>query len=45
MLMRRALFEALGRFDEAHEVVNNDLDFCLRAHSAGLPSSTRRTRS
>ena len=36
MLMRRTTFEALGRFDEAHEIVNNDLDFCLRAHNAGL---------
>ena len=35
MLMRRSLFEALGRFDEAHPVINNDLDFCLRAHRAG----------
>ncbi len=26
----------MGRFDEAHEIVNNDLDFCLRAHRAGL---------
>ncbi len=36
MLIRRAVFEELGRFDEAHEIVNNDLDFCLRAHKAGL---------
>jgi len=36
MLVRRAVFEQLGRFDEAHNVVNNDLDFCLRAHRAGL---------
>ena len=35
MLVRRSLFEALGRFDEAHSVINNDLDFCLRAHQAG----------
>ena len=35
MLMRRGVFEALGGFDEAHEIVNNDLDFCLRAHRAG----------
>ena len=32
MLVRRAMFDALGGFDEAHEIVNNDLDFCLRAH-------------
>ncbi len=35
MLVRRTLFEALGGFDEAHDVINNDLDFCLRAHAAG----------
>jgi ADP-heptose:LPS heptosyltransferase/GT2 family glycosyltransferase len=36
MLVRRDSFMALGQFDEAHEVVNNDLDYCLRAHEAGL---------
>jgi ADP-heptose:LPS heptosyltransferase/GT2 family glycosyltransferase len=36
MLVRRETFERLGRFEEAHEIVNNDLDFCLRAHRAGL---------
>jgi len=35
MLMRRSVYQALGGFDEAHEIVNNDLDFCLRAHRAG----------
>ena len=35
MLMRREHFDALGGFDEAHEVINNDLDFCLRAAEAG----------
>ncbi|MGA3399264.1 MAG: glycosyltransferase family 9 protein [Acetobacteraceae bacterium] len=35
MLMRRDVFEAIGGFDEAHSVINNDLDFCLRAHQAG----------
>jgi ADP-heptose:LPS heptosyltransferase/GT2 family glycosyltransferase len=35
MLVRRDLFEALGGFDELHSVINNDLDFCLRAHQAG----------
>jgi ADP-heptose:LPS heptosyltransferase/GT2 family glycosyltransferase len=35
MLMRRTVYEALGRFEEAHEIINNDLDFCLRAHQAG----------
>jgi ADP-heptose:LPS heptosyltransferase/GT2 family glycosyltransferase len=36
LLVRRDIFEQLGRFDEAHDVINNDLDFCLRAHRAGL---------
>jgi ADP-heptose:LPS heptosyltransferase/GT2 family glycosyltransferase len=36
LLVRRDTFERLGRFDEAHDVVNNDMDFCLRAHRAGL---------
>ena len=36
MMVRRAVFTALGGFDEAHGVVNNDVDFCLRARRAGL---------
>jgi ADP-heptose:LPS heptosyltransferase/GT2 family glycosyltransferase len=36
LMVRRDAFEAVGRFDEAHEIINNDLDFCLRAHKAGL---------
>ena len=36
LLVRRDIFEQLGRFDEAHAVINNDLDFCLRAHRRGL---------
>jgi ADP-heptose:LPS heptosyltransferase/GT2 family glycosyltransferase len=35
MLMRRSVHESLGGFEEAHEIINNDLDFCLRAHRAG----------
>ncbi|MBW4091344.1 MAG: glycosyltransferase [Proteobacteria bacterium] len=35
MLMRRAHFDALGGFDEAHDIINNDLDFCLRTAEAG----------
>ena len=35
MLMRREVFESIGRFDEAHEVVNNDVDCCLRAWQSG----------
>ena len=36
LLVRRETFDRLGRFDEAHQIVNNDLDFCLRVHRAGL---------
>jgi len=35
LLIRRSLFQSLGGFDEAHEIINNDLDFCLRAHASG----------
>jgi len=35
-MVRRDVFDALGGFDEAHSVVNNDLDFCLRAQQSGL---------
>jgi len=36
LMMRRETFENLGRFDESHAVINNDLDFCLRAWHSGL---------
>ncbi len=36
MLVRQESYALLGGFDEAHAVVNNDLDYCLRAHEAGL---------
>jgi ADP-heptose:LPS heptosyltransferase/GT2 family glycosyltransferase len=36
LLTRRETFEAIGRFDETHTVVNNDLDYCLRVWRAGL---------
>jgi ADP-heptose:LPS heptosyltransferase/GT2 family glycosyltransferase len=35
-MIRRDVFERLGGFDEGHDVINNDLDFCLRAQAAGL---------
>lgn len=35
MMMRREVFDACGGFDEAHSVVNNDLDFCLRVRASG----------
>jgi ADP-heptose:LPS heptosyltransferase/GT2 family glycosyltransferase len=36
MLVRRETFDALNGFDEAYNVINNDLDFCLRAWRRGL---------
>ncbi len=36
LLTRRGSFEQLGGFDEAHDVVNNDVDFCLRLRQNGL---------
>ncbi|MGY4509110.1 glycosyltransferase family 9 protein [Bradyrhizobium sp. USDA 3650] len=35
LLVKKSVFDELGGFDEAHAVVNNDLDFCLRSHAAG----------
>ncbi len=35
-MVRARVFKQLGGFDEAHDVVNNDLDFCLRVQRAGL---------
>ena len=35
LLTRREVFEAVGRFDEAHTIVNNDLDYCLKTWSKG----------
>jgi ADP-heptose:LPS heptosyltransferase len=36
LLTRRATFDALGGFDEAHGIINNDVDYCLRAWRIGL---------
>jgi ADP-heptose:LPS heptosyltransferase/GT2 family glycosyltransferase len=36
LITRRETFEALGRFDETHDVVNNDIDYCLRVWRHGL---------
>jgi ADP-heptose:LPS heptosyltransferase/GT2 family glycosyltransferase len=35
-MIRARTFADLGGFEEAHSVVNNDLDFCLRCWRAGL---------
>jgi ADP-heptose:LPS heptosyltransferase/GT2 family glycosyltransferase len=35
-MMHRRVYEKLGGYEEAHSIVNNDLDFCLRSWQAGL---------
>ena len=35
MMMRRALFEEVGRFDEEYELAFSDIELCLRAIEAG----------
>ncbi len=35
-LMRRQVFDRIGGYEEAHSIVNNDIDFCLRSWQAGL---------
>jgi ADP-heptose:LPS heptosyltransferase/GT2 family glycosyltransferase len=35
-MMHRRVYEKLGGYEEAHSIVNNDLDFCLRCWQAGL---------
>ena len=36
LLTRRETFDALGGFNEAHGIINNDVDYCLRAWQSGL---------
>jgi O-antigen biosynthesis protein len=36
LMVRRSVFEELSGFEEQHAVINNDLDFCLKCHAAGL---------
>jgi O-antigen biosynthesis protein len=36
LMTRREMFESIGGFDEAHAVINNDLDYCLRVRRKGL---------
>lgn len=36
LFTRRETFESLGRFDEAHSIINNDLDYCLKSWKSGL---------
>lgn len=36
LLIRRSVFEQVGGLDESLKVAFNDVDFCLRVHSAGF---------
>lgn len=36
MMVRRSVFDRLAGFDEAHPIINNDVDFCLRARKLGF---------
>jgi ADP-heptose:LPS heptosyltransferase/GT2 family glycosyltransferase len=36
LMTRRETFRDLGGFNEAHDILNNDLDYCLKARSRGL---------
>ena len=36
LMTRRDTFQLCGGFDEAHDVVNNDVDYCLRVGRRGL---------
>jgi ADP-heptose:LPS heptosyltransferase/GT2 family glycosyltransferase len=36
LMTRRETFELLGRFNETHDIVNNDLGYCLRVWRHGL---------
>jgi ADP-heptose:LPS heptosyltransferase/GT2 family glycosyltransferase len=36
LLTRREIFEEVAGFDEAHQVINNDLDYCLKIRRRGL---------
>jgi ADP-heptose:LPS heptosyltransferase/GT2 family glycosyltransferase len=36
LLTRRDTYERLGGFEEAHAIVNGDLDFCMKSWRAGL---------
>jgi O-antigen biosynthesis protein len=36
LMTRREVFETLGQFDESHDVILNDVDYCLRVRRHGL---------
>ena len=38
MMIRRAVFESIGLFDERFFLYYEETDFCLRAHGAGFPT-------
>jgi len=45
LMVRRDTYAEIGGFDETHSVINNDVDFCLRAKALGLLTVfTPRTR-
>jgi O-antigen biosynthesis protein len=35
IMIRRSWFEKIGRFNESHTIVNNDVDLCLRSRQHG----------
>lgn len=36
LMTRRDVFERVGGFEEAHDIVNNDVDYCLKVRRLGL---------
>jgi O-antigen biosynthesis protein len=36
LMTRREAFDTLGGFNESHGIINNDVDYCLRAWQSGL---------
>jgi ADP-heptose:LPS heptosyltransferase/GT2 family glycosyltransferase len=36
LMTRREIFVGLGGFNEAHDIINNDLDYCLKARARRL---------
>lgn len=36
LLTRRDVFDRVGGYEEAHDIINNDVDFCLKARRLGL---------
>lgn len=36
LLTRREVFDRVGGFEEAHDIINNDVDYCLKIRRSGL---------